>query len=60
MVYEYKCSKDKSIQNIGFISRPLVERVKEHLKSKTAISDHISNCNICRNERITINNFGIL
>ena len=60
VVYEYKCSYDKSIQYIGFTSRPLVERIKEHLKGKTAVSDHISNCNVCKNEKITVNNFGIL
>ena len=51
-----------SIQCIGFTSRPLIKRVevKEHLKCKTAVSDDISNCNICKDERITINNFGIL
>ena len=51
VVYEYKCSYDKSIQYIGFTSRPLVERVKEHLKGKTAVSDHNSNCNVCKNEK---------
>ena len=57
VVYEYKCSKYKSIQYVGFTSRPLIERVKEDRKGKTAVSDHIS---ICKNERITVNNFGIL
>ena len=28
VVYEYKWSKDESIQNIGFTFRPLIERVK--------------------------------
>ena len=60
VVYEYKCSYDKSIQYIGFTSRSLVERIKEHLKGKTSVSDHISNCNVCKNEKITANNFGIL
>ena len=60
VVYEYKCSYDESIQYIGFTSRPLVERVKEHLKGNKAVSDHISNCDICRNKNITVNNFGIL
>ena len=45
---------------MGFTSRPLVEKVKEHLKVKVAVSNHISNCNICKNEIITVNNFGIL
>ena len=60
MGYEYKCSNDKSVQYIGFTSRPLLERVEEHLKDKTAVSYHIGNCNVCKNERITVNNFGIL
>ena len=60
MVYKYKCYKDKSIQYIGFTSRKLVKRVKEHLKLKTAVSDHIRNYNNCKNERITVINFGIL
>ena len=60
VVYEFKCSYDKSIQYIGFTSRPLIERVKEHLKGKTAVSDHISNCDVCKNERISVDNFGIL
>ena len=60
MFYEYKCSYNKSIQYIGFTSRLLVEILKEHLKGKTTVSDHISNCNICKNENITVNNFRIL
>ena len=55
VVYEYKCSKDMGIQYIGFTSRRLIES-----KSKTAVSDHISNCNICKDERIIVNNFDIL
>ena len=42
---------DKSIQCVGFTSKPLVERVKEYLKFKIAISDRISNCNVCKNEK---------
>ena len=37
VVYEYKCSKDESIQYIGFTSRPLIERLKEYLRGKTAV-----------------------
>ena len=48
------------MEYIWFTSRPLVERVKEHLKGKTAVSDHISNCNTCKNKKLTVNNFGIL
>ena len=60
LFYEYKCSYDESIKYIGFTSRPLVEKVKKHLKGNTAISDNTSNCNICKNKNITVNNFGIL
>ena len=27
------------------------------LKGNTAVSDHISNCDICRNKNITVKNF---
>ena len=57
--YEYKCSHDKSILYIELTLRPPVEKVKEHLKVKVAVSNHISNCNICKNEIITVNNFEI-
>ena len=60
MVYEYKWLYDESLQYIGFPSRSLIERVKEHLKGKTAVSDNVSNCNVCKIERITVKNFGIL
>ena len=60
VVYQHKCSKDKSTQYIGFTSRSLVERVKEHLKKKTDESDHSSICNIFKDERITVYVFGIL
>ena len=54
------CSKDESIKHIGFTSRPLIERVKNHFKGKTAVSDQISNCNVWKNEKITVNNLGSL
>ena len=38
----------------------LVERAKENSRGKTAVSDHISNCNVCKNEKTTVNSFGIL
>ena len=60
MVYEYKCFNDKSIQYIGFGSRPLIERVKKHLKGETAVPNQISKINYFKNERITVNIFCIL
>ena len=53
VVYGYKCSKDKIIQYNWFISSQLIEKVKEHLRRKTAVSDHIINCNKCINETMT-------
>ena len=60
VVNDYKCSKDKSIKCIEYTSRPQIERVKEYLKGKSVVSDHIYNFNICKNERTTVNNFSIL
>ena len=52
--------RNDSIQCIGFTSRPLIEKVKEHLLGRTAVSDHIVNCNDCKNEKLSANNFKIL
>ena len=60
VVYKYKCLKDESIQYIGFTTRPLTERVKEHLRGRTAVSDHIINCNTCKNEKLSVKNFMVL
>ena len=59
VVYDNKCSKDENIQYIRFASRPLIERAKEHLGGRTAVSDHIINCNNCKNEKLFVNNFKI-
>ena len=59
MVYEYKGSKDNSIQYTKFTLRPLLERVKEHLKGKTAVSDHNSNYKIYKNESRTFTPFRV-
>jgi len=44
-------------KHIGFTSRPFIERT---FKGKTAVSDHIINCNKYINEKLTVNNFKIL
>ena len=46
VVYEYKFSKNESIQYIGFTFRLVIERVKEHLRERTTVLDHIINCNM--------------
>ena len=56
VVYVYKRLKDKSIRYIGFTSRPLIERIKEHLKIKTAVSDHIIDYNTYKNIKLTVKN----
>ena len=55
--FHQKLNKDKSIQYIGLISRPLIERTKEHKRRKADVSDYITNCNKCLNEELTFNNF---
>ena len=60
VVYEYKCTKDESILYIGFTSRLLIERVKEYLRGRTAVSDRIINCNNCKNEQLSVHNFKVL
>ena len=59
VVYEHKCSMDESIQYIGITTRPLKERVKEHLRGRTAVLDHIIYCDNCKNEKLSANNFNI-
>ena len=38
-------------------SRPLIERAKEHLSGRTAVSDYIINWNNCKNKNLSINHF---
>ena len=37
-----------------------MERVEEYLKGKSAVPDHVSSCNSCKNKRTSVNNFNIL
>ena len=60
VVYEFKCLGDPGTQYIGYTSRSLGERAKEHLKGGTRISDHIGQCTKCINNNITVDNFNIL
>ena len=39
IVYEYKCLNDQDIHYIGYTSRLLIERMNEHFRDNTAISD---------------------
>ena len=60
VVYQFSCPSDSGADYIGYTSRTLGERVKEHCRGGTAVSDHIGSCNKCRNEKIGINNFKVL
>ena len=37
-----------------------MERVKEHLSGNIAVSDHIANCNVCKNTNNLANDFKIV
>ena len=45
---------------IGYTNRTLKERVQEHLKGKTAVSDHIVGCEHCNKNGVSIDNFEVL
>ena len=60
VVYKFTCSSDSSIDYIGYTKRNLLERVKDHLRGNTAVSDHVSTCSGCSTNGVSINNFEIL
>ena len=60
VVYRFTCPSDSETQYIGYTNRSLRERVSEHLKGGTAVSDHISICKSCGDKGVTISNFEIL
>ena len=60
IVYEFSCRGDPDTKYIGFTNRTLHERVKEHVRGGTAVSDHIANCKECDQKGVTINDFKIL
>ena len=57
VVYEYKCSKDKSIQYIGNFFETIN---RETLKIKKQLYLNILVCNNCKYKRITLNSINIL
>ena len=60
VVYSFKCRSDPDIQYIGYTNRMLKERVTEHIRGGTRVSDHIASCLTCRSTKITIADFAIL
>ena len=57
IVYKYKCQVDPESLYIGKSKRRLHQRVSEHQKTNTAITNHIEHCDDCRNN--FFNNFEI-
>ena len=60
VVYKFHCSSDSKIQYIGYTNRTLQERMKEHLKGKSAVSDHIAACKHCSENGVSLNNFEVI
>ena len=60
VVYQFTCRGDPGIKYIGQTIRTLKERVSEHLRGGTAVSDHIGQCQACQHQGVTINDFRVL
>ena len=60
VVYQFICRGDPDIKYIGHTTRTLKERVNEHLRGGTAVSDHIGQCQACQNLGVTINDFHVI
>ena len=56
VVYKYTCSRDVNVTYVGYSARHLITRAKEHISdcksNKTAIENHILNCNSCLDENL--------
>ena len=60
VVYQFTCRGDPNITYIGQTTRTLKERVDEHLRGGSAVSDHIGHCSDCQREGVTIDDFSII
>ena len=60
VVYLFQCPNDLDSQYIGFTTRSLEERIKEHRRGDTAIAEHTERCKNCTIDTINIDNFSIL
>ena len=60
VVYQFVCPGDPDIAYIGYTNRTLNERVSEHRKTCTAVSNHASECSPCKQRGVSIDNFKIL
>ena len=48
VVYKFKCLRDANNIYIGKTIRHLATRVKEHITSHSAVSNHLSSCETCK------------
>ena len=60
VVYRFACRKDPEAVYIGYTNRLLCERVREHMSTTTAISEHIDRCTDCKSRLITTEDFDVL
>ena len=64
VVYKFQCLSDSGTTYIGETKRHVVTRVNEHLapkeSNKSAIKDHILECNRCKNGQISVENFSVM
>ena len=59
VVHKFSCSCDANMSYIGMTTRHLGTRIQEHLQSKgkSAIRDHIDDCQFCNQASINNDNF---
>ena len=62
VVYKFFCSCDTNMSYIGMTTRHLGTRIHERLqpKGKSAIRDHIDDCQLCNQANINIDNFKVI
>ena len=62
LVYKFNCLRDVNTSYIGETTRPLTERIDEHLskKKKTAVSQHIQQCEACKRHDFVLHDFEVM
>ena len=65
VVFKYTCSRDVNVTYIGYSARHLITTAKEHISdcksNKSAIKNHILNCNSCleKNRKFQLDRFSV-
>ena len=60
VVYKFQCLSDSNCSYIGKTKRYLMKRVTEHKKAKSAIRNHLTNCNLCNTNENFLNQFSVI